>query len=83
MVKKEKESSGFPIDDMIEDTSLEDSEMDEWERKEREKRKKVARLMARAILKGSLDEDGIYGTISGLRTCCTTFFILPSSIFSS
>ena len=31
----------------------------------------------------SLDEDGIYGTISGLRTCCTTFFILPSSIFSS
>lgn len=63
MVKKEKESSGFPIDDMIEDTSLEDSEMDDWERKEREKRKKVARLMARAILKGSLDEDGITESI--------------------
>lgn len=63
MSKEDKESSGFPLDDMIEETSLEDSDMDDWERKEREKRKKVARLMARAILKGSLDEDGITESI--------------------
>lgn len=63
MSKEDKESSGFPLDDMIEETSLEDSEMDDWERKEREKRKKVARLMARAILKGPMDEDGITESI--------------------
>ena len=63
MSKEDKKGSGLHLEYISEETSLEDSDMDDWERKEREKRKKVARLMARAILKGSLDEDGITESI--------------------
>lgn len=58
-----KESSGFAVDDLIDETSLDESEMDEWEKKERDRRKKVALLMAKAILKNPLDEDSIAESI--------------------
>lgn len=61
--EKEKEGSGFAVDDLIDETSLDESEMDDWEKKERMKREKAARLMAKAILAGSLDEEGVVKSI--------------------
>lgn len=60
-MKEEKESSGFPLDDMLED-DIEPA--DEWEKREKERRKKAAKLMAKAILAGSLEsEDAIAESI--------------------
>lgn len=61
--EKEKGGSGFAVDDLIEATSLDEDEMDDWEKKERNKREKAARLMAKAILASSLDEEGIVKSI--------------------
>lgn len=63
MADEKEKGSGFAVDDLIEETSLDESEMDDWEKKERSKREKAARLMAKAILAGSLDEEGIVKSI--------------------
>lgn len=63
MADEKEKGSGFAVDDLIEATSLDEDEMDDWEKKERSKREKAARLMAKAILAGSLDEEGVVKSI--------------------
>lgn len=61
--KKEKESSGFPLDDML-DGDFEVEPVDDWEKKEKERREKAAGLLAQAIFKSDMSsEEAIKRTI--------------------
>lgn len=61
--KEKKESSGFPLDDMLAG-DFEVEPVDDWEKKEKERREKAVGLLAQAIFKSDMSsEEAIKRTI--------------------
>lgn len=68
-----KESSGFPLDDLIDEaTGTESAPQDDWEREQRKKDDAALRLKARYLAKEfSLDEDAVFKSLQAYaKTAC-------------
>lgn len=67
-----KESSGFPLDDLIDEATGSDGPSDDWEREQRKKDDAALRLKARYLAKEfSLEEDAVFKSLQAYaKTAC-------------
>ena len=54
--KMEKESSGFPLDDLMDEVDVPEPK-DEWEKQRKAEQEAGAKLLAKAILAGGVDSE--------------------------
>lgn len=52
----EKESSGFPLDDFMDDVEVPEP-VDDWEKARKAEQEAAAKLLAKAILAGGVDSE--------------------------
>lgn len=67
-----KESSGFPLDDLIDEATGSDEPRDDWEREQQKKDDAALRLKARYLAKEfSLEEDAVFKSLKAYaKTAC-------------
>lgn len=54
---EKKKSSGFPLDDLLEEAGGMEMEQEDWEKAREERQQKQAKLLAKAIFAGDMSSE--------------------------